>query len=143
MTDRDLLLRRAILAALESSARSRSLTVAAVAEAAAHVLDEPPEPNRVILPLLQRLEREGRARNTSPNAQCTEWRFVSEAERAAESERASLRSRARAAATLLRGLGVSSASANRGAVRVSISADDAERLAAVLSGLATCDGVIS
>jgi hypothetical protein len=143
MTDRDLQLRDAVLAALAAHGRTRSLTVAEVATATAGVLDEPSEPNRVILPILQRLERDGRVRNTSDNPQCTEWRFVSDAERAAEAERVSLRSRAKAAAAALQAVGVASASANRGAVRVSISAHDAERLAAVLSDLATCDGVIS
>lgn len=139
MTERDLILRDAVLAALEEHARGTSLAVAAVAAAVAARLGNPTEPNRVILPILQRLEREGRAVNTSANPQCTEWRRVSEGERVAQSERESLRSRAKAAAAALQALGVASAAANRGAVRVSISALDAERLAAVLSDLARCD----
>lgn len=143
MASRDLILRDAVRAALEEHARTGSLTVAAVSAAVAERLGEETEPNRVILPILQRLEHDGHARNTSPNPQCTEWRFVSEGERVAQSERESLRSRARAAAAALQALGVTSAAANRGAVRVSISALDAERLAAVLSDLARCDGELS
>jgi hypothetical protein len=143
MTDRDQILRDAVLVALERHARTSALSVASVATAAARVLDEPPEPNRVVLPILQALQTDGSARNVSDNPQRTAWRFVSDAERLAEAERTSLRSRARAAAAALQAVGVASATANRGAVRVSISATDAERLAAVLSDLATCDGVLS
>lgn len=139
MTERDLILRDAILEAL-AEYPGRSLSVAALAALAAERLGVATEPGRVVRPILQSLERDGRVRNTSSNPQCTEWRLVTDAERLADAERTSLRSRARAAAATLRALGVQSASAERGAVRVSISAHDAERLAAALGDLGTCDG---